>query len=42
MKSFDKAAFEEDLKAKLQNIEKTYSNFETTFKSVLDKHAPEK
>ena len=42
MKSFDKASFKEDLKAKLQNIEKTYLNFETTFKSVLDKHAPEK
>ena len=42
MKSFDKAAFKEDLKAKLQNTEKTYLNFETTFKSVLDKHAPEK
>ena len=28
--------------AKLLNTEKTYLNFETTFKSVLDKHAPEK
>ena len=37
-----KSAFKEDLKAKLQNIEKTYLNFETTFKSVLAKHAQEK
>ena len=42
MISFDKAAFKEDLKAKLHDIERTYLNFETTFKSVIDEHALEK
>ena len=36
MKSFDKAAFKDDLKAKLQNIEKTHLKTEKTFNSVLD------
>ena len=42
MISFDKAAFKEDLKAKLHDIEKTYLNFNISFKRVLDKQAPEK
>ena len=41
IKSFNKAAFKEDLKAKPQNIEKIYLKFETTFESILDKHALE-
>ena len=35
MKSFNKAAFKKDLKAKLQNIEKTYSNLERLSQAYL-------